>query len=241
MVDWTLKTHFFPSILPFFLPFFIPSIPPSCLVVVENVLFFFRFPVLSPVNLNKPDCQLESWALNWCQRFTWSESNGGSFTVFVPAGCCQLCLNNSGFSIALHEWAYSTQPLNSMCACVRACVRVCVCFTLQGSLSGTLPPNSSVTGYITEGALIICVHLSTHTVTAPVVGHSINRALLISVHLSAHTVTIPVTGHPINRALLISVYLSTHTVTIPVTGHPINRALLISVLCIFQPTLSPSL
>ena len=133
--------------------------------------------------------------------------------------------------------------ISSACApvCARACVCVCVCFTLQGSLSSTRPPNSSVTGYITEGALLICVHLSTHTVTAPVVGHPINKALLISMHLSTHTVAVaaPVIGHPINRALLISLHLSTHAVAAPVISHPINGALLISVLCIFQPTLSP--
>ena len=62
-----------------------------------------------------------------CQRFTWSESNGGSFTVFVPAGCCQLCLNNSSFSAAFTEWAHSTQPLNFLCVCACVCARVCVC------------------------------------------------------------------------------------------------------------------
>ena len=36
--------------------------------------------------------------------------------------------------------------------------------TLQASLSSTLPPNSAITGYATEGALFISVHPSTKIV-----------------------------------------------------------------------------
>ena len=36
--------------------------------------------------------------------------------------------------------------------------------TLQDSRSGTLPPNSAITGYVTEGALLISANLSTDAV-----------------------------------------------------------------------------